>query len=310
MKRLVGLLAAVVVMAVAAPAYGADGVTLSGTATVQGDAVRLVSDFSDAGTANDFGAVGFPVPTGATLATLTTLSAEFNVTDDNCGGGSPRFQITIGGKNVFVYLGPSPGFNTCAPNTWISTGNLVGTSDACRVDTSQLIAGTQCTTWAAAVAALGSQPITAIQLVVDGGWSQADKEQTVLVRNVRINGTTFITPEQPGQPGGKMNPAQLCKAERARMGAAAFNELWGTNANARNAYGKCVSTMAHARNAGLTHQQILDAVAACRARGLRGAALGACVAAADRVAATRTEKQERAEHGKRRDNGKGKGKKK
>lgn len=304
MKRLIGLIAAVVVMAVAAPAYGADGVTLSGTATVQGDAVRLVSDFSDAGTANDFGAVGFPVPTGATLATLTTLSAEFNVTDDNCGGGSPRFQITIGGKNVFVYLGPSPGFNTCAANTWISTGNLVGTSDACRVDTSQLIAGTQCTTWAAAVAALGSQPITAIQLVVDGGWSQTDKEQTVLVRNVRINGTTFITPEEAG---GTTNPAQLCKAERTRMGIAAFNELWGTNANARNAYGKCVSTMAHAKNAGLTHQQILDAVAACSARGVRGAALGSCVAATDRVAATRTEKQERAES---RNHGKGKGKKK
>jgi hypothetical protein len=291
MKGLLVLVAALAAMAVPGQAFAADGVTLSGTATVQGDAVRLLSDFSDAGTANDFGAIGFPVPSGATLATLTTLSAEFNVTDDNCGGGSPRFELTIGGKNVFVYLGPSPGFNTCTANTWLSSGNLVGTSDQCRVDTSQLIAGTQCTTWAAAVAALGSQPITAIRLVVDGGWSQADKEQTVLVRTVRINGQTFIT---PSAPGAKLNPSQLCKAERSRMGSAAFNELWGTNANARNAYGKCVSAMAHARNAGLTHQQILDAAAACTARGLRGAALGACVAARDGVAATRTEAQERA----------------
>ena len=198
MKRLVVFGLAVAAMALPAQALAADGVTLTGTATAQGDTVQLVSNFSDASTANDFGAIGFPVPTGATLATLTMLSAEFNVTDDNCGGGSPRFQLTIGGKNVFVYLGPSPSFNTCAANTWLSTGNLVGTSDACRVDTSQLIAGTQCTTWAAAVAALGSQPITAIQLVVDGGWSQADKEQTVLVRNVRINGQTFITPAAPG----------------------------------------------------------------------------------------------------------------
>ena len=292
MKRLVILVAALAALAVPAQAFAADGVTLSGTATVQGDTVRLVSDFSDTGTANDFGAIGFPVPTGATLATLTTLSAEFNVTDDNCGGGSPRFQLTIGGKNVFVYFGPSPSFNTCAANTWISTGNLVGTSDQCRVDTSQLITGTQCTTWAAAVAsAIGSQPITAIQLVVDGGWSQPDKEQTVLVRNVRVNNQTFIT---PGEPGAGANPAKLCKAERARMGTAAFNELWGTNVNDRNAYGKCVSTMAKARNAGLTQQQILDAVAACTARGLRGGALGACVAARDGVAATRTEAQERA----------------
>ena len=290
MKRFLVLAVALAAMATAAPAFGADGVTLSGTATVQGDTVRLVSDFSDTGAANDFGAIGLPVPTGATLSSLTALSAEFNVTDDNCGGGSPRFQLTIGGKNVFVYLGPAPSFNTCAANTWISTGNLVGTSDQCRADTSQLIAGTQCTTWAAAVAALGSQPITAIQLVVDGGWSLADKEQTVLVRNVRLNNMTFITPTAPGATS---NPAKLCKAERTRMGTAAFNELWGTNANARNAYGKCVSTMAHARNAGLTQQQILDAAAACSARGLRGAALGACVAARDGVAATRTEAQER-----------------
>jgi hypothetical protein len=301
MKRFLVLAVALAAMATAAPAFGADGVTLSGTATVQGDAVQLVSDFSDAGAANDFGAIGLPVPSGATLSSLTALSAEFNVTDDNCGGGSPRFQLTIGGKNVFVYLGPAPSFNTCAANTWISTGNLVGTSDQCRVDTSQLISGTQCTTWSAAVAALGSQPITAIQLVVDGGWSLADKEQTVLVRNVRLNDKTFIT---PGGPGAGANPAKLCKAERTRMGAEAFNELWGTNANARNAYGKCVSTMAHARNAGLTQQQILDAAAACAARGLRGAALGACVAARDGVAATLTETQERKVRGK-----KGKGKK-
>jgi hypothetical protein len=60
-----------------------------------------------------------------------------------------------------------------------------------------------------------------------------------------------------------------------------------------NAHGKCVSAMAQARNAGLTQQQILAAAAACAARGLRGAALGACVAARDGVAATRTEAQER-----------------
>ena len=143
MKRLLMAVVVVTAMAVAAPAYAADGFTLYGTATLQGNKVQLVSDFSDTSTANDFGAISFTVPTGATLATLTTLSAEFDVTNDNCGGGSPRFQITIGGKNVFVYLGPAPSFNTC-PTGWISSGNLVGTSDQCRVDTSQLIPGTQC----------------------------------------------------------------------------------------------------------------------------------------------------------------------
>jgi len=308
MKRVCVLAAALGALVIAAPAWGADGFTLSGTATIQGDAVQLVSDFSDVSTANDSGGIGFPVPAGATLASLTTLSAEFNVTDDNCGGGSPRFQITIGGKNVFVYLGPAPSFNSCPANTWVSSGNLVGTSDQCRVDTSQLIAGTQCTTWAAAVAALGGQPITAIQLVVDGGWSQADKEQTVLVRNVAINNQTFITPSQPpaGGGGGNVNPAKLCAAERTRLGKAAFNELWGTNANQKNAFGKCVSTMAHARNAGSMQAQILAALATCQSRGLKGGALGACVAARDRVAATLTEAQEHAKARKGKAKGKGK----
>ena len=39
----------------------------------------------------------------------------------------------------------------------------------------------------------------------------------------------------------KANPARKCKAERATMGVDAFNEHYGTNANKRNAFGKCVS---------------------------------------------------------------------
>ena len=49
---------------------------------------------------------------------------------------------------------------------------------------------------------------------MDGGWSQADKEQTVRVRNVRLNDATFLT-APAGTP--KTNPAKLCKAQRAAM---------------------------------------------------------------------------------------------
>ena len=82
------------------------------------------------------------------------------------------------------------------------------------------------------------------------------------------------------------------------MGAAAFNELWGTNANDRNAFGKCVSTIAHAKNARQTQQQIMAAIAACQARDCPHP-LGACVAAKDRVAATKTEAQEKAKRKKK-----------
>ena len=121
-----------------------------------------------------------------------------------------------------------------------------------------------------------------------------DKEQTVLVRNVKLNDKTFFVPVTTPPTPGKTNPAKFCKAQLAAIGSRkAFNELWGTNKNAKNGFGKCVSTVAHARNAGKTEQQITDAVTACVAKGLKGGPLGACVAARDGVAATKTEAQER-----------------
>jgi hypothetical protein len=92
------------------------------------------------------------------------------------------------------------------------------------------------------------------------------------------------------------NASQECREERGNTAdsRAAFNEKYGTNENDKNAFGKCVSTMAHAKNAGQTQQQIMAAIAACKAKGLSGAPLGACVAAKDRVAATKTEAQEKA----------------
>jgi hypothetical protein len=41
------------------------------------------------------------------------------------------------------------------------------------------------------------------------------------------------------------NAAKQCKAEREEIGTDAFAELYGTNPNKRNAYGKCVSGKAH-----------------------------------------------------------------
>ncbi|HXF98244.1 MAG TPA: hypothetical protein VNJ46_06490 [Gaiellaceae bacterium] len=274
-----------------APAALAQDVTLGGAAQAGVGHVRLVSDVSDATTANDASWISLRVPGGLRFADIDTLSAEFNVTDDDCGGGSPRFEIEIGGKNVFVYLGPSPSFTGCPQNTWLASGNLVGTSDACRVDTSQFQPGTQCTTWAAAVALLGSHRVSAARVVVDGGWffapprTQTDREQTVLVRNVRLNRLTVITPQELK----RQNPAHLCTAERASLGAAAFNKLWGANVNDRNAFGKCVSFMAKARTAGAAHEAIMAAVRACKERGLHGAALGACVSERDGVDATRAD---------------------
>ena len=177
------------------------------------------------------------------------------MTDDDCLSGSPRFQIRVDtpsateDKNVFVYLDPTPtASGGCAVNTWLSTGNLIGSTTNGQYDTSQIQPGTQITTYAQALALVGTYQVTGISLVVDSGWAFADKEQTVLVRNVRVNGSTFYTGETTPPTNGGLNPAQACKKLRTDMGATAFRLKYGTNLNGANAYGKCVSAMARMRN--------------------------------------------------------------
>ena len=46
---------------------------------------------------------------------------------------------------------------------------------------------------------------------------------------------------------GRSNPAQTCRTQRTQMGPTAFQDLYGKNANDKNAFGKCVSTAAKAQ---------------------------------------------------------------
>ena len=196
-------------VSVSISAVAASGYTLFGDARIvsggnPGMAAQIRSDASPG-----FGGVAFDVSSGLTIAQLTQLWTDYNITDDQCGGGSPRFQINVstatGTKNIFVYLGPSPTFTGCASG-WQSSGNLVGNNDPCRWDTAQLAAGTQCNTWAGTLALFGSSVITGIQLVVDSSWNAAatggDGEQTTLVDNVRINNQTF-TFDEAAEPSDK-----------------------------------------------------------------------------------------------------------
>src|SRR5438093_5024768 len=163
MKRFIVLLATLVMVALVPTAVAASG-SLFGGATKSGSKVRLVSN-----TATPTSGLNFTHPRVTTFSSLTRLATKFNVTDDGCGGGSPRFQLNFGNQNVFVYLGPSPTFTGCTLNTLVVSGNLVGNNDACRWDTSQIVPGTQCSTYTAALALLGTRTVTGIQLVVDSG---------------------------------------------------------------------------------------------------------------------------------------------
>lgn len=138
-----------------------------------------------------FSGVDFQPSTSLTFAGISQLSADFNVGATDCGGGSPRFQINIDATgdgvsdgNVHVSIGPSPSFTGCFFG-WQSAGNLIGNDDAGRYDISQF-GGSPFTTYAAALAAVGSDSVVGIQLVVDGGWT-APRGQAIQVDNIRIN---------------------------------------------------------------------------------------------------------------------------
>jgi hypothetical protein len=275
MRRPITLAAAIGAAAILTSAALAATGTPFGGATQSNGVLTLVSNTGDSGSANDASGATFTGAGVTTFSSIATLSTEFNVTDDDCMGGSPRFQIQVqtasGPKNVFVYLGPAPSFTGCSPNVWVASGNLIGSTDG-RFDTSQVQAGTQVSTYAQANALVGNLQVTGISLVVDSGWAFADKEQTVMVRNVRINDSTFFVPggtnPGPGEGKGK-SPGQACKQLRADMGTDAFRAAFGTNHNGRNAFGKCVSKMGRmkgdvARAAAVT--RIGQAIASCTAR--------------------------------------------
>ena len=247
-KRLIISAAAVAAASVLVSAAVAATATPFGGATTSDGILTLVSNTGDAGSTNDASGATFAGTGVTTFASITTLSAEFDVTDDDCKAGSPRFQVRVqtaaGEKNVFVYLGPAPSFTGCSSGLWISSGNLIASPDA-RFDTSQVQAGTQATTHEQALAVVGSLSVTGISLVVDSGWAFDDKEQTVRARNVKVNDSTLFKPEAPKPPsGGVPNPARACFAARAEMGADAFRALFGSNRNHANAFGTCVSAMA------------------------------------------------------------------
>ena len=279
MRRPITLAAAAVGAVLFATAALAATGTPFGGATTSNGVLTLVSNTGDAPTANDSSGATFTGTGVTTFASIATLSAEFNVTDDDCSSGSPRFQIQVqtasGPKNVFAFLGPAPSFTGCSPNVWIASGNLIDpNSTEGRFDTGQA-GGSAVSTYAQALALVGNLQVTGISIVVDSGWAFADKEQTVMVRNVKVNDSTFFVPGQGngngnGQGNGNgMAPGQACKQLRTDMGLEAFRAAYGTNHNGRNAFGKCVSQMAHMKNntaRAAAVQRISQAADACAAR--------------------------------------------
>jgi hypothetical protein len=207
-KHLIGIFG---LMFPVAAALTSGGVHAATTYSLFGDA-QLVSPGSSSNTAAQirsdaavppsFGGTSIALSSPVAWADFDTLSTDYNITDDDCGGGSPRLQIRVdttgdgvSDGSVRVAIGPSPSFTDC-PTGWQNTGNVIGNEDAGRYDYS-VFGGSPFTTYSNAPAAVTSGQVVGVTVVVDGSWNanatNGDGEQTVLIDNVNVNGdvTTF-----------------------------------------------------------------------------------------------------------------------
>ncbi len=157
--------------------------------------LRAVETMSDADPGH--GGIEFDIAEGTTLADLGELSTDYNVTDDNCAAGSPRFQIEVSNGvdsgNIFVYLGPEPNYTPCDTDMWINSGNLLeGTN---MIDTSQLDGGMFYDPYETALTKYGTYEVMSVSLVSDGGWNAVasgdDGEQTVWFDNTMVGETLY-----------------------------------------------------------------------------------------------------------------------
>jgi hypothetical protein len=195
-KTLALTLGAVTTAVVSALAAVGSGYTLFGGAAYvmpghnSNRAVKLVSDGTVPSTpAAPYSGIDFAVASTLKFSDIQTLSTDYMFTAGSCGGGSPRFQINIGGVNAFVYIGPPPNYNGCPPNVWLNTGNLA--TPGSFIDTSQLPGGTFYDTFAAADLKYGTMAVTGIQLVADAGYAFPSTGQTVEIDNTQINNITY-----------------------------------------------------------------------------------------------------------------------
>src|SRR3989344_1572374 len=71
---------------VVVPVLGAPSFTLFGGATNVAGEISLVSNTGNIDASDDYSGVRFDGLLPTTLANLTMLSSDYNVTDDDCGG--------------------------------------------------------------------------------------------------------------------------------------------------------------------------------------------------------------------------------
>ena len=190
--------AAAAVMFVVAPAAAQTTTDQYGDVQVTnaGPGGSSVFQLTSTGLNPGYGGIYFDYGTPITLASITQLSSNYQMTQGTFGGGSPRFTLldTSGNSQAaYVYFGTPTGTGTFTDPTagsFANTGNYANlTSGDARVEINGFggfSTNTGFITWAAFVAQAGSTNVRYITLDVDGAYGSTSSQQAI-VNNFRVN---------------------------------------------------------------------------------------------------------------------------
>ena len=120
-----------------------------------------------------------------TVSDITTLSTDYNFGAGNCGQESPRIEIRSG-TSVLVCapLGSAPTFTNCSLG-WLNTGNWANTADT-TIRWDNRCVGIQNLDWSGVLSNYGSQTVTEIDVMLDGG-ELFPQGQDLTIDNFTVN---------------------------------------------------------------------------------------------------------------------------
>lgn len=201
-------LCSVLSLALAVPCLHAQSTsfgTYGDTTVVPGPGGTPVYQLTSNPSLQDYSGIYVQFNSAFSLSSLTTLSADFDMTSGSIANGAPRFSIIDTTNNAlneaYVFFGTpngSGGFTDATPGSWESTGNVVNSTDLI-VENNGFGGGSSNNTyetWAQFLAQEGSTNIGYITIDVDGGFSST---QTADINNFDVNGSVYnaaaATPE-------------------------------------------------------------------------------------------------------------------
>jgi hypothetical protein len=172
--------------------------------TVNGPAWQITAD-----TTPGYGGLHLTIsdPSSLTVADLTNLAAQYQLTQGAFAAGSPRFSLAdSNGDEAYIYWGTPLGggsFSDANGGVYGSTGNYAdGAATDLRVYVNGFGGINQPNTgvdWTDFVAEAGSVEIYDIFLDVDAGYTAAGTQQ-IEVTTFTVNGTTFAPPSPAPEP--------------------------------------------------------------------------------------------------------------